>query len=139
MSNYKIVKADNVFDHYADSDVPGEFRRLTPELDSEQLAITLIRIPAHCDFEQSTGHYHNEIEEIYIITKGELTMRFDDSIEKVGAGSVVRVAPKTTRSHRNEGDKLVEMWAISKKLDHRDATKVDGFWPPSDLAKQTKS
>ena len=139
MSNYTIVKADNVFDHYENSDVPGEFRRLTPELDSQQLAVTLIRVPAHSDFEQSTGHFHDEIEEIYIVTKGVLTMRFDDSIEKVSAGHVVRVAPKTIRSHRNEGNELVEMWAISKKIDHRDATKVDDFWPPSDLAKQTKS
>ncbi len=138
MSNYTIVSWLDAPDSYSASDVPGEFRRMTKLLNAEQVAITLIRIPAHSDFEQSTGHYHNEIEEIYIITKGTLTMRFNDDIVKVPADSVVRVAPKTVRSHRNEGDEVVEMWAISKQLGHRDATKVDDFWEASPAAKQTK-
>src|SRR6185437_12699034 len=49
---YAIVNPDDVDDSYADSDVPGEFRRLTHALDGDQLAVTLIRVPAHCDFEQ---------------------------------------------------------------------------------------
>ena len=67
------------------------------------MAITLIRVPPHSDFEQGTGHYHDELEELYIVP-GTLTMRFGDAIEQVEAGSVARVAPDTTRSHRNEGD-----------------------------------
>jgi mannose-6-phosphate isomerase-like protein (cupin superfamily) len=138
MSGYTIINADDVKDFYEGTDVPGEFRRLTKALNAEQLAISLIRIPAHSDFEQSTGHYHDEIEEIYIITRGTLTMRFGDEIEKVSAGSVVRVAPKTPRSHRNEGDKPVDLWAISKQLGHADHTKIDNFWEASDQAKQTR-
>lgn len=138
MSTYKIIRADDAKDFYAGTSVPGEFRRLTDALESEQLAITLIRIPPHSDFEQSTGHFHDEIEEIYIITRGILTMRFGDYIKKVPAGSAVRVAPKTPRSHRNEGDEPVEMWAVSKKLGRRDATKIDNFWEASDGAKQTR-
>jgi mannose-6-phosphate isomerase-like protein (cupin superfamily) len=138
MSDYKIVKGLDAKDYYEDSDVPGEFRRLTDLLSAEQVGLTLIRVPAHSDFEQGTGHYHEQIEEIYLITKGELTMRFNDDIIKVTAGSAVRVSPKTTRSHRNEGDEMVEMWAISKQLGHQDATKVDNFWEASDQAKQQK-
>src|SRR5579871_2687619 len=138
MSDYSIVRADDVADAYADSDVPGEFHSLTKAMQSEQLAATLLRIPPHSDFEQGTGHFHDEIEEIYIITKGALTMRFGDDIEKVSAGSVVRVAPKTPRSHRNEGDEVVEMWAISPKLDHGDATLLKEFWAASSQAKQRK-
>jgi mannose-6-phosphate isomerase-like protein (cupin superfamily) len=96
----------------------------------------LVRIPPHSDFEQSTGHYHDEIEEIYIITRGNLTMRFGDDIEKVPAGSVARVSPKTPRSHRNEGDEPVEMWAISPKIGRMDATKIDDFWDASAKATQ---
>jgi mannose-6-phosphate isomerase-like protein (cupin superfamily) len=139
MSDYSIVNADDVKDYYEGTDVPGEFRRLTKNLCAEQLGITLIRIPPHSDFEQSTGHFHDEIEEIYIIMRGTLTMRFGDDIKKVSAGSVVRVAPKTPRSHRNEGDKPVDMWAISKQLGRPDHTKIDNFWQASDQAKQTKS
>jgi mannose-6-phosphate isomerase-like protein (cupin superfamily) len=136
MSDYTIVKADDVRDVYDGSDVPGEFRSLTSMLGSDQVAVTLLRIPPHSDFEQGTGHHHEQTEEIYIITRGTLTMRFGDVIEKVPAGSAVRVAPKTIRSHRNEGDELVEMWAISQTNHGHDAIKVDDFWEASDQAKQ---
>jgi mannose-6-phosphate isomerase-like protein (cupin superfamily) len=138
MREYTTINADDVKDYYEDTDVPGEFRRLTKALDAEQLSISLIRIPPHSDFEQSTGHFHHEIEEIYIISRGTLTMRFGDDIKKVSAGSVVRIAPKTPRSHRNEGDEPVDLWAISKQLGRADHTKIDDFWEASDKAKQTK-
>lgn len=135
---YAIVDPDDVADSYADSDVPGEFRRLTDALQGDQLAVTLIRIPAHCDFEQGTGHRHDEIEEVYLLTRGTLTMRFFDTIETIRAPAAVRIAPGTTRSHRNEGDEDVEMWAISTQLGRPDATKIDDFWEASPNARQTR-
>lgn len=131
MSGYAIVNADQVEDHYADSDVPGEFRKLTEALGAEQLAVTLIRVPPHSDFEQGTGHFHDEIEELYLVTRGTLTMRFGDEVVEVGPGAAVRVSPGTTRSHRNEGEDPVEIWAVSRQLDHNDATKLDDFWNPA--------
>jgi mannose-6-phosphate isomerase-like protein (cupin superfamily) len=104
MSDYRIVNADDVGDQYAGSDVPGEFRRLTDALEAEQLSATLIRIPPHSDFEQGTGHFHDDVEELYLVTRGTLTMRFGDEVKSVSAPAAVRVAPKTPRSHRNEGD-----------------------------------
>ena len=136
--DYAIVHPDDVKDSYEGSDVPGEFRRLTKPVGCEQLAATLIRIPPHADFEQGTGHYHDEVEELYLIVRGTLTMRFGDDIAQVGPGRAVRVAPRTPRSHRNEGDEPVEMWAISRKLDHGDATKIDDFWEASPEARQTR-
>ena len=136
MSDYAIVAADEVQDVYEGSDVPGEFRRLTDALDCEQLSVTLIRVPPHSDFEQGTGHYHDEVEELYLVTRGTLTMRLDDDVHHVGAGSVVRVAPRTPRSHRNEGDEPVEMWAVSRRVERSDATKIDDFWPASPDAEQ---
>ncbi|HXP36776.1 MAG TPA: cupin domain-containing protein [Solirubrobacteraceae bacterium] len=135
---YSVVDPDDVENHYADSDVLGEFRSLTEALGCEQLAATLIRVPAHSDFEQGTGHFHDEIEELYLVTRGTLTMRFGDEIERVSAPAAVRVAHDTPRSHRNEGDEPVEMWAISRKNDHGDATKLDDFWDASPEAKQTR-
>lgn len=63
---YAIVNADEAEaeDAYADADVPGEFRSLTEALGCEQLALTLMRVPPHADFEQGTGHQHEEIEEL---------------------------------------------------------------------------
>jgi mannose-6-phosphate isomerase-like protein (cupin superfamily) len=137
-AGYAIVHPDDATDHYADSDVPGEFRSLTDALGCEQVAVTLIRVPPHSDFEQGTGHFHDEIEEIYLVTSGTLTMRFGDAIEHVSAPAAVRVANRTPRSHRNEGDEPVDMWAISRKSDRGDATKIDEFWEASPDAKQTR-
>jgi mannose-6-phosphate isomerase-like protein (cupin superfamily) len=139
MTDYTIVRADDVDDHYAGTSVPGEFRRLTDALGAEQVALTLIRVPPHSDFEQGTGHYHEQQEELYVVTRGTLTMRFGDEIEEVRAGSVVRVAPGTPRSHRNEGDEPVDMWAISRRLDRPDAVKIDEFWEASPDAAQERT
>jgi mannose-6-phosphate isomerase-like protein (cupin superfamily) len=138
MSDYSVVAADAVEDSYSGSDVPGEFRSLTEALGCGQLAVTLIRVPPHSDFEQGTGHHHEEIEELYIVSRGTLTMRFGDEVEEVTAGSVARVAPATTRSHRNLGDEPVEIWAVSRQLDHGDSTKVDDFWEASPEAAQER-
>jgi quercetin dioxygenase-like cupin family protein len=139
VSGYEIVRADDVADHYEGSDVPGEFRRLTPALGAEQVAITLIRVPPHSDFEQGTGHFHDEIEELYIVTRGTLTMRLGDDVHEVPAGTAVRVAPKTPRSHRNLGDEPVDVWAVSRNLGRHDATKIDDFWEASPEASQRRS
>jgi mannose-6-phosphate isomerase-like protein (cupin superfamily) len=133
---YAVVDPDEVKDYYATSDVPGEFRRLTDALGCEQLAVTLLRVPAHSDFEQGTGHFHDEVEELYLVTRGTLTMRFGDEVRTVSAPAAVRVASRTPRSHRNEGDEPVELWAVSRKLDHRDSTKIDDFWEASPDAAQ---
>jgi mannose-6-phosphate isomerase-like protein (cupin superfamily) len=137
MTGFSIVRADEVDDAYAGSDVPGEFRKLTEALGAEQLSVTLIRVPAHSDMEQSTGHTHSEIEELYIVAKGTITFRCGEEVEKVTAPAVVRVSPGTPRSHRNEGDEPVELWAVSVK-GPKDATKIDDFWEASPEAKQTR-
>jgi mannose-6-phosphate isomerase-like protein (cupin superfamily) len=134
--DFTIVEAEKARDLYAGTDVPGGFRPLTDALGAEQVAVTLISVPPHCDFEQGTGHHHRDTEEIYLVTKGTLTMRFGDEIRQVAAGSAVRVAPQTNRSHRNEGDEPVEMWAISRSNGSSDAVKIDDFWQASPEARQ---
>jgi mannose-6-phosphate isomerase-like protein (cupin superfamily) len=137
-TGYNIVKLSQTKDSYEGSDVPGEFRRFTDLLGGDQLAMTLIHIPAHSDFEQGTGHYHDEVEELYIITRGVLTMRFDDEIKKVAAPAAVLIKPRTKRSHRNEGNEPVDMWAISPKLGKDDSHLIKTFWEASKLAKQKR-
>ena len=139
MSEYTVISADDVDDVYAGSSVPGEFRPLSDALGSEQVAVTLIRVPPHSDFEQGTGHYHERQEELYLITRGTLTMRFGDEIRKLPAGSVARVAARTHRSHRNEGDEPVELWAVSTRANEGDAVKLDDFWEASPDAAQERT
>lgn len=138
MSDYAIVHPDDAEDAYAGSDVPGEFRPLSDALGCEQLAATLIRIPPHSDFEQGTGHTHDGIEELYLVTRGTLTMRFGDEVQQVSAPAAVRVAASTPRSHRNEGDEPVDLWAISPRSDDDGGNKIDDFWEASDQAAQKR-
>jgi mannose-6-phosphate isomerase-like protein (cupin superfamily) len=138
MAGYSIVRADDVPDHYEGTDVPGEFRQLTPDLGGDQVALTLIRVPPHSDFEQGTGHYHDEIDEVYLVTRGTLTMRLGDDVHHVPAGTAVRIGAGTARSHRNEGDEPVDLWAMSIQLGRGDAHKLDDFWEASPDAAQTR-
>jgi mannose-6-phosphate isomerase-like protein (cupin superfamily) len=133
---YAVVDPDEASDSYADSDVPGEFRSLTDRLGCEQLAVTLVRVPAHSDFEQGTGHFHEEIEELYLLIRGTLTMRLGEDVRTVSAPAAVRVSPKTPRSHRNESDGPVELWAVSRRIDRSESTKIDNFWDASPSADQ---
>ncbi|MET0559064.1 MAG: cupin domain-containing protein [Solirubrobacterales bacterium] len=135
---YAVVRADEVEDAYAGSEVPGEFRSLKEALGAEQVAVSLIRIPPHSDFEQGRGHRHERIEEIYIVGRGTLTMRFGDAVEEVGAGSVVRVSPATPRSHRNEGGEPVELWAVSALVEGDGGEKIEDFWAASPDAAQRR-
>ena len=138
MSDYTLIHADDVKDHYEGTSVPGEFRRLTDALGTEQVAVTLLRIPPHSDFEQGTGHYHEHQEEVYIVTRGTLTMRFGDEIRPVAAGSArarggedAALAPQ--RGRRAGG-------AVGG-LDARgegDAVKLDDFWEASPEAAQER-
>jgi mannose-6-phosphate isomerase-like protein (cupin superfamily) len=136
---YAIVDPDEVESPYEDSEVPGEFRSLTGALAAEQLAVTLIRVPAHSDFEQGTGHRHEEIEELYLISRGTLTMRLGEDVVVVSAPAAVRVDAATPRSHRNEGEEPVEMWAVSKRLGRSDAHKIEEFWEASPAAAQHRA
>jgi hypothetical protein len=70
------------------------------------------------------------------VTRGTLTMRFGDEIRTVSAPAAPRVAANRPRSHRNEGDEPVEMWAISRQLGRPDSTTLDDFWDASPDAGQ---
>jgi hypothetical protein len=54
MADCRIVNAFDAEGDYAGTDVPAEFRRVTDELRSEQVAVTLIGVSPHC-FEQGAA------------------------------------------------------------------------------------
>lgn len=136
VDGYRHVDPDEVDDLHEGSDVPGEFRPLTEALGARQLAATLVRVPPHTDFERGTAHIHQQLEELYLISRGTLTMRCGDDVLVLKAPAAVRVDPQTPRSHRNEGDEPVEMWAVSPWMTHSDSTKLPDFWDPSPNAER---
>ncbi len=97
-TDYAVVDPDGVADAYEGTEVPGEFRRLTGALGCEQLAATLIRVPPHSDFEQGTGHHHQELEELYVVTRGRATFELDGERLEAPTGTFVYVRPGVTRT-----------------------------------------
>lgn len=135
---YRHIDPDAVEDLHEGTDIPGEFRPLTEALDARQLAVTLVRVPPHTDFERGTAHTHEHLEELYLISRGTLTMRCGNEVLTLVAPAALRVDPHVPRTHRNEGDETVEMWAVSPWLQASDSSKLPGFWEPSPNAERRK-
>jgi mannose-6-phosphate isomerase-like protein (cupin superfamily) len=131
---YSVVDPAEVHNWHEGTDVPGDYRPLTEALQARQLAATFVEVPPHTDFERGVGHFHEEIEEIYLISRGTLTMRCGADVLQLSAPRAVRVDPKTPRSYRNEGSDRVEMWVVSRQLGYSDSTKVPEFWSASPAA-----
>jgi mannose-6-phosphate isomerase-like protein (cupin superfamily) len=131
---YRVVDPAQVANWHEGTDVPGDYRPLTEALDARQLAVTFAEVPPHTDFERGVGHFHKELEEIYLVSRGTLTMRCGEDVMHISAPTAVRVDPNTPRSYRNEGDDRVEMWVVSRLLGYSDSIKVPEFWSASSAA-----
>ena len=136
MSDYKIVIADEAEDAYAGTDVPGEFRRLTAALGPSSWRLTLIRVPPHSDFEQGTGHYHDEVEELYIVTRGTLTFRAGDDVRARHAPARPCASPPHAALAPQRGRRARRPVGDLAQDRPRDATKIDEFWEASPDAAQ---
>ena len=64
-------------------------------------------------------------------------MRFGDEVRRVR-----RPPPSASRRDAalapQRGRRAVELWALSRQLDHGDATKIDDFWDASPDAAQER-
>jgi hypothetical protein len=81
----------------------------------------------HADFARGSAHFHDEVEELNLVTRGS-----DGALRRRRRG---RRGPKC-RARRVAHTALFtatralsrSRWAISHKIDHADATKIDDFW-----------
>jgi quercetin dioxygenase-like cupin family protein len=88
-----------------DLDMLGEgygFRKIRRGLDVKELGVNAIVMPA--GFETS-GHYHDEQEELYFVHRGRIAITFGDgTTHELGEGGLARVDAPTVRSLKNVGD-----------------------------------
>jgi mannose-6-phosphate isomerase-like protein (cupin superfamily) len=131
MSDYTIVKFEEVPD--LTGEYPGEMRMLTRSLDTEQVALTLRRIPPQAGLfpKPDHGHSHKTQEEVYVVVSGRLQFKLGDDIVDVGPESAVRVPPGVVRQAFNEGDEEAVLLIVSKRIEdlRADAEVKPGFWP----------
>ena len=131
---YTVLRAGDAPDFTQGKDPGHEFRGYGA-LGSEQVSLNVIvlepgashKVPGMPD---STGHSHEGIDELYIVTEGELTLKLDDEELVLGPLDAVRIAPEVKRATRNTSDAPTTVIMTSPKMhDPRGQTEFhEGFW-----------
>ena len=77
------------------------FRKVRRGLDVTAFGVNAIVLPPGWE---TGGHYHDEQEELYVVHRGEIEMRFGDGAShRLADGGFARVDARTVRSVRNVG------------------------------------
>lgn len=78
------------------------FRKIRQGLGVKELGVNAIVLPPGYE---TSGHFHDEQEELYFVHHGTIAMTFGDgSVHELGAGGLARVDAPTVRSIKNVGD-----------------------------------
>jgi len=102
------------------------FRKIRRGLDVKELGVNAIVMPP--GFETS-GHYHDEQEELYFVHRGTIAITFGDgTTHELGAGGLARVDAPTVRSIKNvgEGDAVYVIVGAKGGYVGRDGRLPDG-------------
>jgi mannose-6-phosphate isomerase-like protein (cupin superfamily) len=117
--SYTVMKAADAPDYTGDA--PGAFIGYARPMDSEQLGVNvrvlepgMAHVPPGED--DSAGHSHDEIEEIYFVLEGELTVKLGDDVLTLGPRDAVLIPPATVRGARNDGDADAALLMVSVKM-----------------------
>jgi quercetin dioxygenase-like cupin family protein len=112
-----------------DLELMGEgygFRKIRRGLDVKELGVNAIVMPP--GFETS-GHYHDEQEELYFVHRGTIAITFGDgTTHELGPGGLARVDAPTVRSIKNvgEGDAVYVIVGAKGGYVGRDGRLPDG-------------
>lgn len=102
------------------------FRKIRRGLDVKEFGVNAIVMPP--GFETS-GHYHDEQEELYFVHRGRIAITFgDETTHELGAGGLARVDAATVRSIKNvgEGDAIYVIVGAKGGYVGRDGRLPDG-------------
>jgi mannose-6-phosphate isomerase-like protein (cupin superfamily) len=71
------------------------------------------------------------IEEIYFVLEGEVTVKLGDDVVTLGPRDAVLIPPSTPRAARNETDRPAALMMISTRVEDIRSESVahEGFWP----------
>jgi uncharacterized cupin superfamily protein len=129
LAGYSITALDEVPDVLGD--YPGEMRMFGERSGADQVAFTWRRMPAGTGGKGGYGHRHRTQEELIFVVSGELEVKLDDDVHRVGAGKLVKVSPEVLRSVWNEGPDDAVIVIVSTRLEDMsdEVELVDGFWP----------
>ena len=126
----RIVRADQqtfVPASHEDPNNPGVMKRVIAArddiLEGRVQMINWARLPAGSSFQR---HYHEDMEETFLMVRGDATMTVDGETSRVGPGDAVIVAPGEIHSMTNVGSTVVEYIVIGISLGQDGKTIVVG-------------
>lgn len=70
-------------------------------------------------YKSTTGHSHDEVDEVYIFINGEGTMEVGKKTIKVKSGDIVPIKAGAFHRVHNKGGKKLNFWAIFEKYKGR--------------------
>ncbi len=132
--SYELLRATDAPD-YTEGKDPGHQFLGYGALGSEQVSANVItlepgathKVPGMPD---DTGHSHEDIDEIYVVVAGEVTVKLDDEEISLGPLDAVCIPPETKRATRNTSDANATVLMFSQKMtDPRAQSHFhEGFW-----------
>jgi len=110
MSDYTVMRAAEAPDFTGDA--PGAFLGYGRPMGAEQIAFNVrVLEPGTTNvppgYDDALGHSHTEIEEIYFVIDGEVTVKAGEDVLTLAARDAIFFPAGTVRSVRNESDDLV--------------------------------
>jgi mannose-6-phosphate isomerase-like protein (cupin superfamily) len=110
----------------------GEFYMGREGLESPQVGVTWIRLPAGVSTQGEKGHYHDHQDEVYVVVDGgPVEFRVEEESVSLGAGEAIRIDAKALHAVRNGGEGEALLVAVSGQLPDGgdDSHPVEGFAP----------
>lgn len=132
--SYELLRATDAPD-YTEGKDPGHRFHGYGALGSEQVSMNVIvlepgathKVPGMAD---DVGHSHEDIDEVYVVAAGEVTVKADDDELVLGPLDAIRLPPEVKRATRNTGDATATVIMVSPKMrDPRAQSHFhEGFW-----------
>lgn len=134
MSDYTVMRAVDAPDYTGDA--PGAFIGYGRPMGAGQVAFNVRVLEPHTTHvppggDPTAGHSHVNIEELYFVLEGEITIKLDEDVFTLGPRDAVLIPSGTTRAVRNEGDATAAFAMVSVKVEDQMAESnfVEDFWP----------
>ena len=110
---------------HEDATRPGVFKRvLATREDIQQGRVQMLnwaRLPGHSAFQ---AHYHEDMQEVFVIITGEVQMRVADVKVTLRAGDAILVDAREIHEMHNDGDQEVEYLVFGVTRDEGGRTVV---------------
>ena len=105
-----------------------EARFARGDLEAQDTGLALHFVKPGC--RQAFAHRHNKAEEIYVVLRGQGTVKLDDDVREIGPLDAIRIAPSVARGFE-AGDEGLELLVFGPHHDSDGELITEGFWPPA--------